>query len=773
MLLKIDYMFKRVITLLFIFTLSTHYSFSQKVGLVLSGGGAKGAVHIGIIKALEENDIPIDCISGTSIGAIVGSLYAMGYSPEEMLELIMSEDFYHWQTGKVEENYQFFFRKPPDDPSFVKFNISLKDSIDLRESLMPNSIINPIQMNQAIVQLFSQAEAQCGGNFDNLFVPFLCIASDIYNKKAIVFREGSLGNAVRSSMTFPLFFKPILKDSVPLWDGGIYDNFPVRPMKEAWQPDFIIGSVVAGINSKSPSEQTLYDQIENMVMQKTEYSVNPEDGIMMRFKLEDVNLLDFQKAQTLFDLGYTTTIEMIDSIKGRIDKRVKKEEVDVRRAEYKQSLPPLVFRNINISGITESQKDYIESQIRRDSEDKFTMNDFKHTYFRLLSNSKIKEIYPSAKYDSETNTFDLYLDIEMSEEVVVSFGGNVSSESANQMFLGVGYQSLTQYSMSVNLDMHLGNAFNGASLQGRLEIPTKIPFDVSALISYSSRKFYESEKLFIDTDLSTFSNQRETFAKLGIGLPFRSKGKIDITAGFGELEDKYYQNLSGPLLEAEFDKSVYKLFNFGLYYRKNTLNAKQFATTGQNHSLYAQYIKGKESFKPANRVKSNTKTNQSYIQLNANLTNYHTISSVFNLGYTFEGVVSSKNLWHNYNSSVLQAPGFTPTPHSMLVYNEAFHANQYLAANIIPIVKLNSVFHVRGDFYAFLPIYAIKRNSDNSAYNGKLFKDPAYSGEISIVAQFPFMNVSVYVNNYSYPKNNWNFGLNIGYLIFGPKFIAN
>ncbi|MDR2683423.1 MAG: patatin-like phospholipase family protein, partial [Dysgonamonadaceae bacterium] len=73
-------------------------AFSQNVGLVLSGGGAKGAVHIGIIKALEENDIPIDYIAGTSIGAIVGSLYAMGYSPDEMLELFMSENFHYWQT---------------------------------------------------------------------------------------------------------------------------------------------------------------------------------------------------------------------------------------------------------------------------------------------------------------------------------------------------------------------------------------------------------------------------------------------------------------------------------------------------------------------------------------------------------------------------------------------------------------------------------------------------------------------------------------------------
>ena len=83
---------------------------AQKVGLVLSGGGAKGAAHIGVIKALEENDIPIDYITGTSIGSIIGSLYAMGYSPDEMLELMLSEEFSYWQTGTVENEYKYYFR---------------------------------------------------------------------------------------------------------------------------------------------------------------------------------------------------------------------------------------------------------------------------------------------------------------------------------------------------------------------------------------------------------------------------------------------------------------------------------------------------------------------------------------------------------------------------------------------------------------------------------------------------------------------------------------
>ena len=100
---------KRIAAIITLFILLfTITASGQKVGLVLSGGGAKGAAHIGVIKALEENNIPIDYVTGTSAGAIVGSLYAMGYTPEEMVQLMLSDEFSYWQTGTVENEYQYY-----------------------------------------------------------------------------------------------------------------------------------------------------------------------------------------------------------------------------------------------------------------------------------------------------------------------------------------------------------------------------------------------------------------------------------------------------------------------------------------------------------------------------------------------------------------------------------------------------------------------------------------------------------------------------------------
>ena len=229
---------------------------AQRVGLVLSGGGAKGMTHIGIIRALEENGIPIDYITGTSMGAIIGSLYAMGYSPDEMEDLLRSPDFKRWYTGVVEPRYAYYFKQNLPTPEFfnLRFSLGSRDSTRVKPQLsIPTSVVNPIQMNLAFVGLYGQATAACGGDFNDLFVPFRCVASDVYNKRPVVMRQGDLGDAVRASMSFPFVFKPIEMDSVLVYDGGIYNNFPTDVMRDDFHPDVIIGSVVAG-NPKKPQE---------------------------------------------------------------------------------------------------------------------------------------------------------------------------------------------------------------------------------------------------------------------------------------------------------------------------------------------------------------------------------------------------------------------------------------------------------------------------------------------------------------------------------------
>ena len=128
---------------------------SQSVGLVMSGGGARGIAHIGLIQALEENNVPIDYVAGTSMGAIVGALYAMGYTPEEMIQLILSDDFNSWSRGILEDDYIYYFKKPEPTPEFVTFNLGIQDSSKITPHFLPRSLINPLPMNFAFMRIFA------------------------------------------------------------------------------------------------------------------------------------------------------------------------------------------------------------------------------------------------------------------------------------------------------------------------------------------------------------------------------------------------------------------------------------------------------------------------------------------------------------------------------------------------------------------------------------------------------------------------------------------
>lgn len=750
---------------------------AQRVGLVLSGGGAKGAAHIGVIKAFEENEIPIDYITGTSIGAIIGSLYAMGYTPDEMLQLMLSKEFGYWQTGTVEDDYMYYFRKPDPTPEMAHFSIDMSDSLQIKTNFLPQSLINPIQMNQAFMALYAQATAKAAWNFDNLFVPFRCIGSDIYNKKPVIFKNGDLGEAVRISMTFPLFFKPVWKDSVPMFDGGIYDNFPVKTMKEDFHPDFIFG--VALSTGKSKPSNNPYNQIETMIMQETNYEVDEEDGMIIRFNMPDVSLLDFQKANEIMEMGYKRTMSLIDSIKGRVHRKMPLDSLNLRRKQYKESLPPLVFKNIYITGVSESQQKYIESQLHRDINQEFSMEEFKRAYFKMLAYSKIKEIVPKAIYNRVNKTFDLHLYITMSDEINIDLGGNISSHQANQLYLGLGYRYLGRYAADMNADFQVGNSFSGVMLNGRMYLQTRIPTYINWQGVFSYKRYSESQSLFYEDVVPAFIKQHELYMKLKLGFPFLNRAKAEIGFGYGQLNDYYYQNTEVSFADRDYEHSRYNLFSGSLNIEQNSSSTKVYPISGVKRSLNAQYITGTEKYRPNVATKPTKDNTHSWLQMKAHWEQYHELSKLFNLGYTGELVLSSKNLMENYTASILQAPAFTPTPHSTIVFNEAFRANQYAALGISPILKLGKFVHFRLDLYGFLPLYEIKKHTevlDNNyvmtlPYYGKFLDSFKYMGEAAFVVHLPFTSISLYANGYSYPSKNFNFGINIGYLLFNPKLL--
>lgn len=762
---------KRYLLLLVLALCCFHIAQAQKVGLVLSGGGAKGMTHIGIIRALEENNIPIDYIAGTSMGAIVGSLYAMGYSPDDMEALLRSPDFKRWYSGQVEPQYEYYFKKGRPTPEFLNIRFAFRDSLRAKSLRLPTSMVNPIQMNLVFVELFARSTAACHGNFDDLFVPFRCIASDVYNKKPLVMRNGDLGDAVRASMSFPFVFKPIEIDSILAYDGGIYNNFPTDVMREDFHPDVIIGSVVAA-NPSKPNENDLMSQIENMVMQKTDYSIPDSLGIVMTFKYDDVSLLDFDRLDELHDIGYNRTMSIMDSIKSRIHRRANADNVRLRRMVYRSNLPQFRFRDIYIEGANAQQQAYIKKEFHDDPHEVFTYEDLKRGYFRLLADNMISEIIPHAVYDPQTDLYSLRLKVKMEDNFSVRIGGSVSTTSSNQIYLGVGYQNLNYYSKEVTIDGQIGKIYNNAQFMARFDLPTRVPTSYRLIGSISTFDYYKKDKLFSRHDIPSFNSKDERFLKLMVSLPFLANKRAEFSFGIGKLEDNYFQSNVIDFEKDRSDQSMYRLLGGAIGFYGSTLNARQYATKGYYEKLIAQIFTGKEKFIPGNSPETATwKERQSWLQISYMKEAYHTMSPKFTLGWMAEAVYSSKNFSENYTATMMQACDFSPTPHSELMYNEAFRANQYMAAGIKPIYVLNDMFQVRTEFYGFVPIFPIKKNSFNKAYYGKVFSRFEYLGELSVVCHLPFGAISAYVNHYSSPRKEWNVGITLGWQLFNYRFI--
>ena len=197
-----------------------------RIGLVLGGGGARGAAHIGVLKELERLRIPVDAIAGTSMGAIVGSLYAAGKSPEELEHLVETID---WEDAFVDAPSRRFlsYRRKQDDAAYP---IPLELGIRNGDVMLPRGLIQGQKLQLILREEMLHVPAI--SNFDDLAIPFRAVASDIETGELHVMADGDLALAARASMSAPGIFAPVVVDGHTLVDGGLLGNVPVDVVRE-------------------------------------------------------------------------------------------------------------------------------------------------------------------------------------------------------------------------------------------------------------------------------------------------------------------------------------------------------------------------------------------------------------------------------------------------------------------------------------------------------------------------------------------------------------
>lgn len=299
--------------LLFCFLLLTSFTAQAidaprpKIGLVLSGGAARGLAHIGVLKALEEQGVRIDAIAGTSMGAVVGGLYASGYSIAELEKLATTLD---WQQALSDAppRKDVPFRRKQDDRDFlVKQKLSFRDDGSLG---LPLGVIQG--QNLALLLESKLAHTADIRDFDKLPIPFRAVATDITSGEKVVFRRGHLPQVIRASMSIPAVFAPVELDGRLLVDGGMTDNIPVDVVREMGVDLAIvvdIGTPLRNRKQLATVVDVLNQSITLMTRRNSEEqlaSLRRED-ILVQPPLAAFGVTDFGRAQDMIDAGYRAT----------------------------------------------------------------------------------------------------------------------------------------------------------------------------------------------------------------------------------------------------------------------------------------------------------------------------------------------------------------------------------------------------------------------------------------------------------------------------------
>lgn len=558
-----------------------------KVGLVLSGGGAKGAAHIGVLKYIEEAGIPIDYIAGTSMGSIVGGMYALGYTSDEILEVISSVDWDRLISNQVERRKISYTRKGETNTLAVTIPFSMNtDTEDLQSKSFRNSLPDGLVTGDNLINLFNSLSVGYSDAmpFDELPIPFICIATNMLSGEADVLDSGEFTKSLRASMAIPILFDPIAMDETLYVDGGLTSNFPVVQCR-AMGADYIIGvSMSPGLEESTDQLSSLLSQVKQLkeIITDKDFDHYAEQcDIFISPDLKGVGMLSFnaESVARITQSGYEAALaqdERFMALKdaiyadGVID--APKHDVQGKKKAINILDNRVLISNIELLGV---DKD-IERWMRRASTvrvgDAVCKADIDET---------VSIFYGTGSYDSITYT--LHADTATPDGYIlrfhfvdkpahnIGFGFRFDSQDMLSVLLSADYNSNRMSGFKASMNTKLGgnqwlkvNASYGHMLYPKINVAYH--FRNSELDVYDMDQLEMNEK-FLQHKFRLYlsENYSRTFS-IGVGVEAEFLTPRKVMYQFYEAVDRDY-------------KAVNTLGTFA-YLSFDNLNRARFATRG-------------------------------------------------------------------------------------------------------------------------------------------------------------------------------------------------
>jgi NTE family protein len=752
---------------LVLFVLLAHLSTAQKVALVLSGGGAKGIAHVGVLKALEENEIPIDYIVGTSMGGIVGGAYAAGMSPDKIESLILSDAFMRWIMGVAEKGHNFHYYGHEVTPGFLRLNLSLDSANALQ---FYQSIANDASLNFALTELMAQASAISKNNFDSLFVPLRVVTADIFSQSQVILARGSLSEALRATQTVPYFYTPIRINGKYLFDGGIYNNFPVDVAQETFNPDVVIGSNVSSKVYKeypyNEDDKLISRSFLYMLLDKSDPSVVPDSGVYIQPDLNGYTALDFVQAKALIDSGYIQTLRQIDEIKTKIRARQTCDEVAEKRNAFNNRSVPFVFSGVTFRGFNSNQQRYIRRIFNIRTGESMSLAYLKKGYFNLVSEPYFSNVFPTIQFSSERERFMLQLAKRPQKNFQVDFGGVMASRNISNLYLGLNYYYFNRSLTHAYLGAQVGSFYKSVAADARIDYPFLGRFYVQPEAVYNEWDYVEGIDLLqriTPTVLKRFD--RSVGINMGWPISLGIKSTVSVK-GFSNL-DKYSNEKKFSSLDT-LDELRTRGFITGFELTSNNLNRKQYASSGRSLYLGVHHFSVKENYLPGTTSfhESPFIKNHQWFRLRGTVEQYFS-KGWYRTGLYADAVFSNQPFFRNYFGTIINAPAFTPLQDSRTLILENFRSFNYAAFGLRNVFILRQrLLDFRLEGYLFKPIEYIQQNGNQEAYTNTEITTVFFTGTAGLVYHSPLGPVSLSANYYDDAENRFGILFHVGYLLF-------
>ncbi len=746
---------------------------AQKVAVVLSGGGAKGLAHIGVLKYLEEHNIPIDYIVGTSMGAIIGGFYAAGYSPEEIEKIALSKDFQNWVEGITGEKYNTHYFSHSPDATMITVSLGVNKTLNARFN--PNFADDAV-INFVLDKYLAPASAEANEDFNKLFVPYRAMAAEIFTQSQVILDSGNLQEAVRASMAIPFLYRPVrLKGNKLLFDGGIYNNFPVDVALKTFHPDVIIGVNVANaIYEEYPykkDEELISSSLFVNLLNKSDPSQLRQEDIYIAPDLEGLSSAGFSKVQQYIDSGYVAAERKGDELMNKIHARIPTSEVEEKRKAFVEKEKPLVFHSIQFRGFNANQMAFMKNVFKVHKKSYHTINEIQKEYYQLISNEFFKELYPRINYYPEDSTFVFELENKYDKGLKFDLGGFITSRNIGELYFGARFNSFDRTLSEHRLQFYAGRFYQSVRYTSRINMVAGSFFFVEPECVYNNWDYLQLSDLLKEHEShNKFADLTDVKAGIKVGWPAGSKYKMTIGGYYVNNTDRYGDTNNFSSSDV-LDKTIFEGLKTGISISRNSLNRREYPTRGTSMVLDGNYYSGHEIYMPGTTalIKDKRVNGLNWYRLNLDLEHYFKISGKFTGGWQLNGVYSNQPFFSNYSSTILNSPEFEPLNDSRMLILDSFHAFNFGAGGLKSIYRISDRMDVRLEGYVFKPVREIAQNDIQQAYLKAFNRDFQLAGCLQGVYHTPVGPVSLSFNYYSVPEARFGVFFHLGYLIFNKR----